>query len=464
MTTALAPGRGSVRLRTTAAATVVVLLTLCAAAWVLLTTLQSALGRSQDEAARARADALVGLAAAGRLPGTLPSVGDDGFVQVVDGSGRVVGSSANVAGRPAAFTFQPQGGEQEARTVRGVRDDRDLEDYRVWAERGASSTGPVTVYVATSLEVGSEAVSTLRDLLVVGAPIVAAVLAGLTWLVVGQALRPVEAIRAEVAGISDADQGRRVPEPQGDDEIARLARTMNQMLARLQEASRRQGAFTADASHELQSPLTSLRTQVEVALARPDETDWPRVGRAVLAETEGMEAMVRDLLYLAREDEPAPPALLVDLDDVVLEEAARARSASGVELSTGAVSAAPVRGSREQLVRLTRNLLENATRHATGRVDVSLGVADGHVRLVVRDDGPGVPAAGRSRIFDRFVRLDDARSRHVRGAGLGLSIVAAIAQRHGGSVHLVDTERPVGAHGATFVVQLPVADEDAGLG
>ena len=176
-----------------------------------------------------------------------------------------------------------------------------------------------------------------------------------------------------------------------------------------------------------------------------------------------MEAMVRDLLYLAREDDTNPqPCSLVDLDDVVLEEAARARSTTDVELATGSVSAAPVRGSREQLVRLTRNLLENATRHATSRVDVSLGVADGHVRLVVRNDGPGVPIADRGRIFDRFVRLDDARSRHSNGAGLGLSIVAAIAQRHGGTAQLLDTQLPVDAPGATFMVLLPAADQNAG--
>jgi signal transduction histidine kinase len=273
-------------------------------------------------------------------------------------------------------------------------------------------------------------------------------------VVVGRALRPVESIRAEVAAISEADLGRRVPAPPGDDEIARLARTMNAMLDRLEQASVRQAAFTADASHELQSPLTTLRAQLEVALARPTDADWPAVGGELLDEVQEMERMVRDLLFLARASEGDERLdALVDLDDVVLEEAARARSTTSVQVLTSSVSAAPVRGSREQLLRLTRNLLENACRHASSTVDVSLAVVGSTVRLAIRDDGPGVPASARERIFERFVRVDDARSRQVAGTGLGLSIVAAVAARHGGSVRLLDGDGD-GA-GATFVLVLP---------
>jgi signal transduction histidine kinase len=342
-------------------------------------------------------------------------------------------------------------------TVRGVRDDRDLEDYRVWAVRGDSPSGPVRVYVATSLELVSETVGTLRRLLLVGVPLVGLLMGVVTWQVVGRALRPVEAIRAEVTAISAGELDRRVPEPAGDDEIARLARTMNAMLGRLEAASRRERAFTADASHELQSPLSSFRTQLEVALAQTPGTDWPGVAHELLDGSQGMERMVRDLLFLAHEDEDAAmsPQELIDLDDVVLEEAARARATSSVEILTAAVSAAPVRGHREQLVRLTRNLLENAVHHAVRRVELSLATTDGEVRMTVHDDGPGVPVAARDRIFDRFVRADDARSRQTGGSGLGLSIVAAIARRHGGAVELL---KPLdGGTGATFVLRLPSA-------
>jgi signal transduction histidine kinase len=450
----LATAHGSVRVRTTAAATLVVLLCLAVGSWVLVSTLESAVGHNQDDAARSRADDVAGLSTAGRLPAHLPSVGDDGFVQVVSATGQVVAATPSVHGRDALISFRAKAGEYTERTVHGVRDDLDFESYRVWAVRADSPAGPVTVYVATSLELASETAATLRRLLIVAVPLVTLLLAVVTWLVAGRALRPVEAIRAEVATISDEQLDRRVPESSGKDEIARLARTMNGMLGRLEAASSRQRAFAADASHELQSPLSAMRTQLEVALAQSPRTDWPRVARELLDDSQAMERLVRDLLFLAREDQDAGavPRGMVDLDDVVLEEATRVRATAYVLIETTAVSAAPVRGSREQLVRLTRNLLENAVNHAASRVELSLATLNGEVELTVHDDGPGVPAAARDTIFDRFVRADDARSRQVSGSGLGLSIVAAIARRHGGVVELLD-----GTTGATFVLRLPSA-------
>ncbi|HET7734814.1 MAG TPA: HAMP domain-containing sensor histidine kinase, partial [Nocardioidaceae bacterium] len=269
------------------------------------------------------------------------------------------------------------------------------------------------VYVGTSLELVDEAVTTLRRLLLPSLPVAVVVLAGLTWVVVGR------------------------------------------LLTRLEANSRRQRAFAADASHELQTPLTAIRAQLEVALARQESVDWPVLARELLQGTQEMERLVRDLLFLAQEDEQTRanvPTDLVDLDDVVLEEVARVRGGSSVVLDTSKVSGAPVRGSREQLGRLVRNLLENAERHASSRVDVTLSASNGDVRLAVSDDGPGVPPQERARIFERFVRLDDARSRVAGGAGLGLSIVAAIAERHGGSVIVGDAPS-----GACFEVRLPSA-------
>ncbi len=429
------PDRGSVRVRTTLAATAVVALALVIGTWVLLLTLEGALTRSQDDSARTRAHDVASLVAAGTLPASLTPTNDDSFIQVVDDSGQVLSATSNFRGRTSAFSFRPAGDEPVVRTVTGVRDDQDLEDYRVWALRAGSGDTGATVYVATSLEAVSDTVATLRGLLVVGVPLMTLLLAAVTWTVVGRALRPVESIRAEVADISDSALSRRVPEPPGGDEIAQLARTMNAMLDRLEAASRRQRAFASDASHELQSPLTRLRTQLEVAVAHPAPTDWDALARDLLADSAEMERLVRDLLFLAREDEgPTQPTAdeLVDLDDVVLEEAARIRVGSRVPIGTGGVSAAPVRGSREQLVRLVRNLLENAERHAHTQVEVGVCTGDEAVELVVSDDGPGVPAAERDRIFHRFVRLDDDRSRgDGGGSGLGLSIVATIASGTG---------------------------------
>ena len=452
--THLLPGRGSVRLRTTLAATAVVALSLAVGTWVLLLTLEGALTRNQDESARTRARDVASLVSAGPLPRSLAPTNDDSFIQVVGPGGEVRSATSNVSGRPAAFSFRPAGSEPVIRTVTGVRDDQDLENYRVWAVRAGSGSNTANVYVATSLESVSDTVATLRGLLLVGVPLMTALLGFLTWTVVGRALRPVESIRAEVADISESNLSRRVPEPPGGDEIAQLARTMNSMLDRLEAASHRQRAFVADASHELQSPLTRLRTHLEVAMSHPATTDWETLAGDLWSDGAEMERLVRDLLFLARDDEwpsEESPHDLVDLDDVVLEEVARIRVGSRVPVETAGVSAAPVRGSREQLFRLVRNLLENAERHARTRVEVSVCTDHDGVELQITDDGPGVPAEHRTRVFERFVRLDDARSREAgHGSGLGLSIVATIAARHGGTCTVTDS-----GPGARFVLRLP---------
>jgi len=445
-------GLGSVRARTTLAATVVVGIVLATVAWTLLATLERALERSQDDAARGRARDIAALVVEGHLPRSVSGIGDDSFAQVVAEDGTVLAASPNIEGEQRVDSFVPRGSGPDVRTA-SVRDDgRETEEYRVWTLRTRAPDDPV-VHVGTSLESVSEAVSTLRGLLVTGVPLTTLLLGVLTWLVVGRALAPVGAISQQVEAISDAGVDRRVPEPQTGDEIAHLARTMNAMLGRLAASAAGQRAFVADASHELQSPLTRFRAQLEVALADPSATDWDALARDLLADSGEMERLVHDLLFLARGDEAGPaPATddLVDLDDVVLEETVRLRAGSRVVIDATAVSAAPVRGSREQLARLVRNLLENAQQHATSRVDVTLRDGDAGVELVVRDDGPGIPPDQRRRVFDRFVRLDDARSRQAGGSGLGLAIVDSVARRHGGTIDVGD-----GPGGATFVVRLP---------
>ncbi len=194
------------------------------------------------------------------------------------------------------------------------------------------------------------------------------------WVVVGRALHPVEGIRSEVAAISHRELDRRVPVPPTDDEVSRLAETMNSMLARLETAAEQQRDFVANASHDLQSPLASFRTQLEVALAHPEATDWPTTAAALHDEGDRMERLVRDLLFLAREDagDTQRRQQLVDLDDVVLEESARVRASGTTVVDTSRVTAAPVRGNRDDLARLVRNLLENARDHAEGLIDVTL--------------------------------------------------------------------------------------------
>ncbi|MGH8867686.1 MAG: ATP-binding protein, partial [Actinomycetes bacterium] len=447
--------------RTTLLATAVVALALLVGATALLLVLQRSLARSGDDASRARVQDLAALASAGVLPPLLRVPAEDDVAQAVGGGGEVVAASASLRGVGPLVPDAPTG-EPRATTVEGVPDGAEREAYRVWSVRADTPEGPVTVSVGRSLETVRDTLATVQVLLALGLPPLLGLLAYTTWVVVGRALRPVESIRAEVADVTGRALDRRVPVPPADDEVGRLARTMNAMLDRLEEASARQRRFVADASHELQGPLASLRAQLEVALAHPEATDWPATARALLADGARLERLVRDLLLLAREDEaPAPLApVLVDLDDVVLEEAARVRTTAPVPVLTHEVSAAPVRGEREALARLVRNLLDNATRHAASTVRVGLAVQDGTAILTVADDGLGVPASDRDRIFDRFVRLEDARSRGgsvpaasspgAGGTGLGLALVRAVADRHGGSVRVEDA-----APGARFVVHVP---------
>jgi signal transduction histidine kinase len=442
---------GSVRARMTVLATLVAVIAVGISAVALLVVLRHSLERAGDDAAKTRAQDLAALATTGTLPRLLTVPNDEDVAQVVDASGAVLAGSTGHTGRAIA-TFVPEGKAPVVRMVRDVPDDNELIDFRVWAQRARTPDGPVTVYVGTSLESVNETIATVRRVLLLILPPLLALLTVASWVLVGRALRPVEAIRAEVADISGRALDRRVPVPPNRDEIGRLASTMNEMLDRLQAASERQRKFVADASHELQSPIAALRTQLEVAIAQPATTDWAATSSDLLAESRHMERLVRDLLFLARSDgeESVRRIEPVDLDDIVLEEATRLRSSARVGVDASGVSAAPLSGNRDELTRLVRNLLENAEHHAESRVRIRLS-AEGHeIILMVEDDGPGVPPAEREWIFQRFTRLDEARSRHNGGTGLGLAIVKEITERHGGTV-CVENAAP----GARFAVRLP---------
>lgn len=312
----------------------------------------------------------------------------------------------------------------------------------------ATTQGQITLVAQRSLGEVDRTVDSVTAALFLGVPALVAAIAALAWYLAGRALRPVESIRAEAAAITATTMHRRVPEPDTSDEVGRLARTMNAMLDRLEESSTRQRQFISDASHELRSPVAAIRAQLEVALRRGGEADWPQVARRVLDEDHRLEAAVGELLELARVEEAADiDRVDVDLDDLVLGEATRVRP---VAIDTSQVSAGRVEGDARQLARLVRNLLDNACAHARSRVAVQVAARDGEVRLVVDDDGAGVPLAERERVFDRFTRLDEGRGRDGGGAGLGLAMVRAIAERHGGTVEIDDA--PMG--GARFVVRL----------
>jgi signal transduction histidine kinase len=228
---------------------------------------------------------------------------------------------------------------------------------------------------------------------------------------------------------------------------------MNDMLARVERGVARQQAFAADASHELRSPLTRMRSEIEVELATGANPDSATL-RSVLEEASEMEHLLSDLLYLARSDAGDQPtrATTLDLDDVVLEEIGRRRGSERITIDASSVSAAQVWGDPIQLARAVRNLLDNAVRHARHTVTLSLTESGAEAILVVADDGPGIPADQAERIFERFARIDEGRTRRDGGTGLGLSITTDIVARHGGTVR-VDPTVPAGAR---FEVRLPL--------
>ncbi|MCU1378876.1 MAG: Signal transduction histidine kinase [Acidimicrobiales bacterium] len=416
----------TVRARTTVAATVLVGVAVAVASLALVVTLHRSLVTHVDDVADVQAADVAGLAAQGSLPRALTRANDDGTTtQVVDAGGRVVAATADLDERLPIAGF-----------LRGART---IGKQRVVAQPARTPTGPVTIYVATSLEPVDEAISRLGRGLALGGPLLVLFVGLTTWVVVGRALRPVELIRAQVAEISDRSLGRRVPVPTANDEIRRLATTMNTMLDRVETGVGRQRRFVADASHELQTPLASFRTDLEVALAHPAATDWPTTGGDLLATSAAMERLVRDLLFLARADDAAvAPVSPVDLDDVVLEEVHALRARGRVPVEAAKVSGAAVLGRRDDLARVVRNLLDNADRYASSCIALSLTTEGEDVVLTVTDDGPGIPAADRERVFERFTRLDDARARATGGSGLGLAIARQVVTAHGGTIEATD--------------------------
>jgi signal transduction histidine kinase len=290
-------------------------------------------------------------------------------------------------------------------------------------------------------------------LLAPGVPLLLVVMGLVTWRVVGRALAPVEAIRTEVESISTKELHRRVPDPPGKDEIARLATTMNRMLGRLEKGQQRQRRFVSDASHELRSPVATIRQHAEVALTHPAGTSIEELAAVVLEEDVRLQGLVEDLLLLTKIDEGTLRLRIesVDLDDLLFEEAERLRGTTDLRVDIGGVSAGRVSGDRGQLDKLIRNLTDNAARHSRNMVALQLGERDGEVVLTVDDDGEGIPPSERGRIFERFVRLEEARDRDSGGSGLGLAIVAEIAGAHGATVAALNS--PLG--GARFEVRFP---------
>jgi len=441
----------TVRVRITAAAVIVVGIVLVLGAFWLVRAHRSTLTTNLETTARLRSQDIAATIDDGGFPPLLAVPrGDENLVQVVDGNGAVVARSANIPGGDRISRLEPDADGYSAHTVSGIGRRSDG-PYRVVARRVVTPRGTYIVYVARSLEGVARSTDSLVRMLWWALPAILVLMGILTWVVTGRALRPVESIRQEVEVIGAEDLHRRVPEPATEDEIARLARTMNAMLTRLEDATERQRRFVADASHELRSPLTGMRAQLEVDLEHPELADWQATERDVLADAIRMQRLVDDLLAIAVVDASqldAAHRAPVDLDEIVLAEARRLHTNHALTVDTHAVSGAQVDGNADQLLRVVRNLLDNAARHARSEVVVSLVESPTEVTLRVVDDGPGIPDADRERVFERFAKLDDARGRDGGGAGLGLAIVHDVVVAHGGSVAVEN------APGAAFTVVL----------
>jgi len=434
----------SVRVRTTMGAVAVTGIALAIASIVMLSILDRSLTENVRLAALQRADLVADFISDGSFGDPTRGSSDDEFVQVLDGRGRVVFATANAEGRPLVDEISPG----ENREI-GVP----FEDDPFLAVATEDRQRIHTIVVGRTLDEVVESTGVVRGLLLVGAPLLLLMVGAVTWSVVGRALAPVESMRTEVDAISTNELHRRLPSGGGRDEITRLAATLNRMLERLEAGQVRQRRFVSDASHELRSPVATIRQHAEVALAHPGDSSAKDLASVVLTEDLRLQRLVEDLLLLSRADEHLVDErrTVLDLDDVVFEEVDRLREDSDRSIDSSRVSAGRVSGDRKQLARLTGNLLENALRHARKNVAVSLNHENGRVVLRVDDDGTGVPTNERGRVFERFVRLEQARDRDSGGSGLGLAIVAEVAAAHGGAATVLDS--PLG--GARFEVALP---------
>ncbi len=449
---------GTVRARITLLATLVVGVALVGASVLLVALQRESLEDNVDATIHLRAADVASILASGSSPGSV-TVSDDeiALVQVLDSAGQIVGASPNISDVQPVIDDRPPPGRTVTR--QSVEIPVDDGPFRVIARTVATPSGTYTILVAGSLEDVDESIASLIGLLRLGIPMLMLVVAVGAWFLVGRALSPVETIRREVAGIGGADLSRRVPQSRSNDEIARLARTMNEMLARIESAYARQDEFVADAAHELRSPLATMRAQLEVDFADLEDPAAASTAAELHDEVLRMQRLTDDLLLLARNGTTGTPRLdLVDLDDLVLDEARRIGTTGQVEISTSGVSAAQVRGDPNRLGRALRNVIENAARHARTRVVIVLTEHDGLAVLAITDDGPGIPTAEQERIFERFARIDAARGRADGGAGLGLAITRTILDAHGGSID-VDARH---AGGARFVITIPCAGGASG--
>src|SRR5689334_519642 len=446
-------GRLPIRIRLTLAFALVMALVLAATGLFVYLRLASGLDRTIEQGLRTRAadiTALVRQSDSGLREGRAGGV-DSGLAQVIDARGRIVDATAGVTRRLVPTAAQLRLARVHAsfstRTIAG-------EPFRVLAEPVNAQGKRLVVVVGSSLEPRAETLLDLRRQLLVGGPI-ALVLASLAgYVLTAAALRPVERMSERAATISAASPGRRLPVPRADDEIARLGRRLNEMLARLEGALERERALVSNASHELRTPLSLMKTEIELALAEPDSAPALAAAlRSAAEETDRLSQLTDDLLLLARADSGELPIRRTDiaarelLATIATRYQRRALDA-GRTIEVVSPRDVVVRGDRRRLEQALANLVENSLRHGAGTVRLEAADENGALELRVGDEGSGFPPEFAPHAFERFSRADG--SRETAGVGLGLAIVAAIAHAHGGTA---TADRSAG--GAEVALRLP---------
>jgi signal transduction histidine kinase len=447
--------RLGVRMRSALAAAVVVAVASVLAGCVLLVTARGILIDNVNTAANDRAGQVVEAIDGGGtddLAALLrPSPRERTVVQVLDSSGQVIAASDALAGQSPMSALRPHPGER-AREERRLAFAHD-EAFRIVAVGVSTPAGQRTVLVGESLDTVDDGTEAVIAALVIGLPVLAVVVGAATFLFVGRTLRPVEAMRRQAATITSHNLHARLPVPAADDEVAALAATMNTMLDRIESASAVQRQFVADASHELRSPLATIHANADLLEGAGLPAGPARSVARIQTESVRMARLVEDMLLLARVDDRRLAIRHgdVDLDDLVYAERERVALEQPHLVVQGTIVPVRVEGDADALQRVVRNLVDNAVRHAAKTVTIDVRTAAGMGEIVVGNDGPPIARSDRDRIFDRFVRLDDSRSREGGGTGLGLPIARDIVTAHGGVITVDEL-----ADGAAMRIRLPL--------
>lgn len=445
--------RQSLRARLTLLATALFSIAVATGAVLVIVLQRYALLRVLDASARKSALAVAHQVNERPVPTTVNPTTGVTAVQVLDPHNGVVASSPG-PGVDHSLSYLTPAQLADARA--GMRFNVASTTGGVQLRVLAVPAHQLTVVVYTDVSRVDDSVRVLTKAALIGAPI-AVLLVGLsTYFVTTLTLRSVAALRHGAADITAAGlSGQRLPVPSAQDEIHRLAVTLNQMLDRIESATSRQRTFVGDAAHELRSPLASLRVQLEVAQRMGPNTDWNELIDDVLIDVSRLDRLVEDLLALARLDETGAGSARMEPVDLgaLVESVITGYAHARVPVECTVAPEIVVLGERDALHRVVVNLVDNAVRYAAGHVQVDVDAAGPLARLTVTDDGPGLPESERERVFDRFYRSETSRSRDSGGTGLGLPIVRDLLRAHKGTVRLI--ARPDGASGLRALVLLP---------